>query len=213
MTVRTLLVATLLLASSSALAQSSVRDPAMTPGAVNADVRQDNIGTTICVPGWTRTVRPDRHYTSALKRQQLAAQGYVHAASAFEEDHLIPLSLAGRRPIRATSGPSQENRRTGGEPIRKTSWKQLCRVWSATASYRSVKRSKQSPMTGARRIATISEARRSEPSRAVAPRTLGPPQPAPRAARQPGRLRPHGAELQVLEKEAASNDVNQGERP
>ena len=48
-------------------------DPAMTPGAVNPTVTQDNIGSNICVRGWTKTVRPVVEYTQAVKRQQMIA--------------------------------------------------------------------------------------------------------------------------------------------
>ncbi|MGW4529241.1 hypothetical protein [Amycolatopsis sp. NPDC004378] len=33
-------------------------DPACTPGALNPDVTQASIGSTICVSGWTATIRP-----------------------------------------------------------------------------------------------------------------------------------------------------------
>jgi hypothetical protein len=41
-------------------------------------VTQDNIDSTICVPGFTKTIRPPARYTSRLKREQLddAACGY-----------------------------------------------------------------------------------------------------------------------------------------
>lgn len=79
-----------------ALAQSSLPDPALTPGAVNPDVTQDNIQETICVPGWTRTVRPPEEYTYELKRRQIREYGYAdRRLRDYEEDHLIPLSLGG----------------------------------------------------------------------------------------------------------------------
>jgi hypothetical protein len=53
------------------LAQSSLPDPALTPGAINPAVTQDDIESTICVRGWTRTVRPPRQYTEGLKREQI----------------------------------------------------------------------------------------------------------------------------------------------
>lgn len=85
-----------LLLTGSARAQSALPDPALTPGAVNPAVTQDNIGQTICVPGWTRTVRPPARYTSALKRRQIRQYGYTdHRMRLYEEDHLIPLSLGG----------------------------------------------------------------------------------------------------------------------
>jgi hypothetical protein len=50
-------------------AQIGLPNPALTPGATNPDVTQDTISTTICVPGWTKTVRPPISYTNPLKRR------------------------------------------------------------------------------------------------------------------------------------------------
>lgn len=71
-------------------------DPNRTPGATNPAVTQATIGSTICVSGWTATVRPPSSYTTALKREQIAAYGYTDTSLAdYEEDHLIPLELGG----------------------------------------------------------------------------------------------------------------------
>jgi hypothetical protein len=84
------------LASGLALAQGALPDPARTPGAVNSEVTQETIGATICVRGWTRTIRPPAQYTSALKRQQIRAWGYENQRmTEYEEDHLIPLGIGG----------------------------------------------------------------------------------------------------------------------
>jgi hypothetical protein len=72
-----------------------VADPVRTPGVLNPDVTQATIGTTICVQGWTRTVRPPTEYTSALKLRQMRAYGETGPPSAFQEDHLISLELGG----------------------------------------------------------------------------------------------------------------------
>lgn len=89
------LPASLLLAGS-VWAQSALPNPTLTPGAVNPMVTQDNVGQTICRPGWTRTVRPPARYTSALKRRQIRQYGYPdRRLRLYEEDHLIPLSLGG----------------------------------------------------------------------------------------------------------------------
>jgi hypothetical protein len=73
-------------------------DPARTPGAINTTVTQADIGRTICVSGWTATVRPSSSYTTALKERQLAS-GYAYhgdtATGDYEEDHLISLELGG----------------------------------------------------------------------------------------------------------------------
>jgi len=71
-------------------------DPALTPGALNAAVTQVTIRSTICVSGWTATIRPDSSYTDALKVQQIAEYGYSDTkTSSYEEDHLISLELGG----------------------------------------------------------------------------------------------------------------------
>lgn len=64
-------------------------------GAVNPAVTQDNIYTTICVAGWTRTVRPPVGYTNRLKRRQMADRGLPGDPHDYEEDHLIPLAVGG----------------------------------------------------------------------------------------------------------------------
>lgn len=62
---------------------------------LNPAVTQAIIGQTICVSGWTRTVRPPESYTEQLKRQQIAAEGLPGGLSAYEEDHRMPLELGG----------------------------------------------------------------------------------------------------------------------
>jgi hypothetical protein len=70
-------------------------DPVRTPGVLNPDVTQATIGTTICVQGWTRSVRPPTDYTSELKRRQMGEYGVGGALSDYQEDHLISLELGG----------------------------------------------------------------------------------------------------------------------
>ncbi|MFD9965319.1 hypothetical protein [Amycolatopsis sp. NPDC058986] len=71
-------------------------DPACTPGVTNPDVTQGTIGSTICVSGWTSTIRPPTSYTNALKRQGIADYGYSDTNLAdYEEDHFLPLELGG----------------------------------------------------------------------------------------------------------------------
>jgi hypothetical protein len=70
-------------------------DPVRTPGILNPDVTQATIGTTICVQGWTKTVRPSTDYTNALKLKQMGAYREMGLPSAYQEDHLISLELGG----------------------------------------------------------------------------------------------------------------------
>jgi len=71
-------------------------DPRCTPGVADPRVTQDNIQTTICVSGYTATVRPPSALTDSLKAQQIKEYGYADTNVAdYEEDHLIPLELGG----------------------------------------------------------------------------------------------------------------------
>lgn len=99
-------------------------NPTLTPGAINPQVTQSNISETICVSGWTATIRPPSSYTTALKKTQLGiknqtttgdlaghrtttifdgsvqnnGQSYYNGdsnLSNYEEDHLISLELGG----------------------------------------------------------------------------------------------------------------------
>jgi hypothetical protein len=71
-------------------------DPTLTPGALNPDVTQANIGSTVCMQGWTATIRPSAEYTHDLKIRQIAEYGYSDTRlSSYEEDHLVPLSIGG----------------------------------------------------------------------------------------------------------------------
>ena len=71
-------------------------DKTRTPGATNPDVTQGNIHQTICVSGWTATIRPSTSYTNKLKLQQIQEYKYKDKKpSSYEEDHLISLQLGG----------------------------------------------------------------------------------------------------------------------
>jgi hypothetical protein len=70
-------------------------DPVRTPGVLNPDVTQATIGRTICVHGWTRSVRPPTDYTSELKVRQMREYGVGGSPADYQEDHLISLELGG----------------------------------------------------------------------------------------------------------------------
>lgn len=73
-------------------------NPKFTPGLTNPAVTQKSIGTTICVVGYTKTIRPPVSYTNKLKYDQLHSgynvQGDMNMRN-YEEDHLIPLEVGG----------------------------------------------------------------------------------------------------------------------
>jgi hypothetical protein len=67
----------------------------LTPGATDPAVTQDNIRSTICVPGYTKTVRPPEQITHRLKLQIMAVYDRRGDLRAYELDHFIPLELGG----------------------------------------------------------------------------------------------------------------------
>ena len=70
-------------------------DPVRTPGVLNPEVTQANIHSTICVRGWTDTIRPPTSYTNELKAKQIREYGVGGSLSDYQEDHLISLGLGG----------------------------------------------------------------------------------------------------------------------
>lgn len=71
-------------------------DPKCTPGTTNSNVTQGNIYSTICISGWTSTVRPPESYTEPLKYASITDYRYNDTdVGHYEEDHLIPLELGG----------------------------------------------------------------------------------------------------------------------
>jgi len=70
----------------------------LTPGLTNPAVTQSSIGSTICVIGYTKTIRPPVSYTNKLKYDQLHSGYNVNGdlnMRDYEEDHLIPLEVGG----------------------------------------------------------------------------------------------------------------------
>lgn len=68
---------------------------ALTPGAVDPLVTRHNIQSTICVPGYTKTVRPAERITHRLKVQIMVVYGRSGDLAEYELDHFIPLELGG----------------------------------------------------------------------------------------------------------------------
>ena len=63
---------------------------------LNADVSQDTIDRTICVIGYTASVRPAASYTNGVKAMLLKRAGLAHSdSSAYQLDHTLPLGLGG----------------------------------------------------------------------------------------------------------------------
>jgi len=64
--------------------------------ALNPDVTEASLGQTICVAGYTATVRPATSYTDGVKAKLLRESGLGESHMAdYELDHLVPLALGG----------------------------------------------------------------------------------------------------------------------
>jgi hypothetical protein len=82
--------------TSGCTSQGGLPDPACTPGALDSRVSQQTIGGTVCVRGYTATVRPVVEATERIKREVMAAYGLTgKRLSDYELDHFIPLALGG----------------------------------------------------------------------------------------------------------------------
>lgn len=87
---------TLALALSFPAFASDLPNPSLTPGAIDNSIKQQNIHQTVCIKGYTKTIRPPANYTNKLKKRQLREYGYDDRnPKHYEEDHLIPLSIGG----------------------------------------------------------------------------------------------------------------------
>lgn len=64
--------------------------------ALNPDVSQSTIQQTICVKGYSATVRPSTSYTNPIKYRLMQQEGIPESdASDWALDHRIPISLGG----------------------------------------------------------------------------------------------------------------------
>ena len=56
---------------------SDLPNLSLTPGAINPNVTQANIQQTVCIKGYTKTIRPPAYFTNKLKKRQLRQYGYA----------------------------------------------------------------------------------------------------------------------------------------
>jgi|688.fasta_scaffold59626_3 hypothetical protein len=62
-------------------------------GAIDTKVTQNNLATTVCVPGYSSKVRPPVSYTNRLKYKLARPTGVD--PTAYELDHYVPLAVGG----------------------------------------------------------------------------------------------------------------------
>lgn len=113
---RRLLAAMICICVSLAAQAGDLPDRARTPGSINPDVTQSNIQSTVCVKGWTKTVRPPAYFTNALKKRQIREYGYADTNPRdYEEDHEIPLALGGHPTDERNLWPQPRNSEWGAD--------------------------------------------------------------------------------------------------
>ncbi|MDR3660180.1 MAG: HNH endonuclease signature motif containing protein [Mycobacterium sp.] len=82
-------------AAATCQAHDGLPDSSCTPGDRDPRVTQVTIEDTICVKGWSKSVRPPKNVTDQIKAERIAAYGDDGPRGAYELDHLIPLELGG----------------------------------------------------------------------------------------------------------------------
>lgn len=106
----------ILAASAMSADAGDLPNPAMTPGAIDPSITQSNIQQTVCVKGYTKTVRPAAYYTNKLKKIQIRQYGYTDTnPKDFEEDHLVALSIGGHPTDERNLWPQPRNSEWGAD--------------------------------------------------------------------------------------------------
>lgn len=75
-------------------ARGQLPDPRCTPGGIDPVVTRTGVDKTVCVRGYTSTVRPPQSETAPVKRSLFVSYGISSGITA-ELDHLVPLELGG----------------------------------------------------------------------------------------------------------------------
>src|ERR1700690_3892925 len=88
----------------------------LTPGAFTPAVTQATIHRTICVVGWTATVRPPESHTEPLKVAQIATYGFADKRLARHEEGDRPPPRAAHG---ASKGPQDRDLRVRGQAARR----------------------------------------------------------------------------------------------
>jgi hypothetical protein len=75
---------------------SDLPDPAITPGAINPNVTQTNIQSTICAKSYKKPALTPVSFRNNLKLKQIKAYGYTDQnLNHYDEDYLVPIILGG----------------------------------------------------------------------------------------------------------------------
>src|SRR5215831_10311863 len=123
----------------------------VTPGAVDPRVTQQNLGSTICRPGYSASVRPPFKYTNAMKHRLMGVYGVAGSIHDYELDHLIPIGVGGCPDCENNLWPEPRNIFPGAkEKDEVEDYLHPCTVRSVRAHCRLLRHSRKSPPTGMR---------------------------------------------------------------
>lgn len=92
---RHLLLVFLLLGHRIATAQIYLPNQEVAPGALNLAVTQANLRGTVCIAGWTKTIRPSSSYVRRLEAEQMRTLGLPGSPKDYHLDHRVPLCAGG----------------------------------------------------------------------------------------------------------------------
>jgi hypothetical protein len=108
----------------------ATRDPILpihTPGRLNPAVTQATLSRTVCVAGYSASIRPPYAYTEALKIRQLHAWRYPDTRPwLYEEDHFIPLSLGGAPRAPGNLWPEPDSQASKSDRLEHRLWWDVC---------------------------------------------------------------------------------------
>ncbi|MDQ2781794.1 MAG: hypothetical protein M3Y26_04560 [Actinomycetota bacterium] len=94
---------------------------------LNPAVTQATITTTICVSGYTKTIRPPQSYTGPLKVHQITTYGYADTSTgSYEEDHAIALEVGGAPSAPANLWPEPHAASGPDDTLENTLKAQVC---------------------------------------------------------------------------------------
>ena len=89
-------LATLVACWNAAARGGELPDRRLTPGTINTAISEQQYRAQCHTKDWTRPYRPSVSFTNSLKKLQMQEYGYPLAdIRDYEEDHLVPLCLAG----------------------------------------------------------------------------------------------------------------------
>jgi hypothetical protein len=157
-------------------------NPALTPGVADPAVTQENIGQTICVPGYAKRVR---NVSAETKQSVFVAYGIKKGKrDDYEIDHLIALELGGSNDIK-NLWPQPEGKKTGATRKDKVETKLRKLVCTGGLLLADAQRAIATDWYAARETTattTTTTTAPPPPPTTVAPPTTAAPQPAPAGA-------------------------------